>query len=95
VDRLALEVAHVARNNELPDIICYLEGSLNGRWFTLLLVAAAIALGAVVGRTLSTTATDLTAYAEVTANIDRGPIFRLYFNNSWSEPQEASIQRGQ
>ena len=48
--------------------------------------------GVIAGRLLAASVVSRTAFVEVTANIDRGSVFRLYYNNVWSEPQEVAIQ---
>jgi hypothetical protein len=72
-----------------------LRNPIASRPSKLLALIGSLALGGVAGRGLATSATSRTAFAEVTANVDRGSVFRLYFNNTWSEPQDAAIQPGQ
>ena len=63
-------------------------------WVKVFVVAGSAALGAAAGQALSVTATNQASIAEVDASIDRGSVFRLYYNNAWSEPQAVAIQPG-
>ena len=49
-----------------------------------LLVAASAGVGIAGGQALSSTALSQSSVAEIHASIDRGSVFRLYYNNTWS-----------
>jgi len=56
-------------------------------------VIALACIGSITGRKLSETTLGQTATAEVTAFIPTGSVFRLYYNNMWSEPVAVPVQR--
>jgi hypothetical protein len=65
------------------------------RWLSILVILGSMAAGATAGRALAQTATLQTSTVEVLALVDRGSVFRLYFNNTWSDPQTARIRPGE
>lgn len=59
-----------------------------------LLFLASVATGTVAGHQLGQTVALESATAEIEARVDRGEVFRLYYNNIWTEAQTATIQPG-